>query len=430
MDIRFFDNNCDETPGAGNESRIGRMSDMKRKAIIGSVFLFVLGVTLVGVTGFTTPGPQEWEDESVELTKAFDEAKGGAALFTNTRSEEQTETVKLPEPATKTETKTEEPAKKDSFAPVKKDEWAYRAVKDLAADELPNIEDDLENQKPVSRYELAVILARVLEKLQGAGNKAIEGPLAKVALLEKLSKEFRTELEILGVAQARFTTKLKKLEKRMGQYDKKLSGLDNETKKALSESKLAKTEASSASANVAKLEKTIASYDEKLETSEKRLRKLSDIMSRLLVKVALNDSRIKDLKPQDEKSERRELGTIARAIQGLQRKMSKMELASKTSNQRVDTLSRTIERVSSKYNEPEKGKSEGTSPTRVRVLTQLVGKLRQRIDDTQREVTELKKSPSPRARVSPKALAEVKGLLKGFFNSYENRLKKVEKKMM
>ena len=430
MDIRFFDDNRDETPGAGHESRIGRMSDMKRKAIIGSVFLFVLGVTLVGVTGFTTPSPQEWEEEGVELTKAFEEAKGGAALFANARSEEQEETVKLPEPTEKADTATQETAKKDSFAPVKKDEWAYRAVKDLAADELPNIEDELENQKPVSRYELAVILARVLEKLQGAGNKAIEGPLAKVALLEKLSKEFRTELEILGVAQARFTTQLKKLEKRMGQYDKKLSSLDKNTKKALSQSKVAKAKAVSANDTVAKLEKTIASYDEKLVTSEKRLRKLSDIMSRLLVKVALNDSRIKDLKPRDAKSERRELGSIARAIQGLQRKMSKMELASKTSNQRVDTLSRTIDKVSTKYSAPTNRRTKDVSPTRVRVLTQLVGKLRKRIDDTHREVTKMKSSPSPRARVSPKALAEVKGLLKGFFNSYESRLNKVERKMM
>ena len=429
MDIRFFDDNRDETPGAGNESRKGRMSDMKRKAIIGSVFLFVLGVTLVGVTGFTTPGPSEWEEEGVQLSEAFANEKQGEALFTNARTEEPKEVIEAA-PALDITPAPQEVAKKDdSFAPVEKKEWVYKAVKDLAADELPNIEDEFEGQKPVSRYELAVILARVLEKLQGAG-KVIEGPLGKVALLEKLSKELRTELEILGVAQARFTTRLGKLEKRMGQYDKKLSGLEKNTKSALTKSKQANAEAKTANATVKKLEQTIASYDEKLVTSEKRLRKLSDIMSRLLVKVALNDSRIKDLKPVDHKSERRELGTIARAINGLQKKVSKMEMASKTSNQRMDTLSRTIERVSTTKRQAPANTQKQMSPTRMRVLTKLVGKLRKRIDETEDEVAKLKKTPQGKARVSPKALAEVKGLLKGFFNSYESRLKRVERKMM
>jgi len=458
MSVDRGDDTCNETPGAGIESRERRMSEVKRKAVIGSVFLFVLGVTLVGVTGFSTPGPAEWEAEGAAMA---------GALFANGRGADVDGAITLPEkspapspsatdqdegvpsarpagiapttarPAHAADTTAQAadgPAgAKDSFTPVAKDAWAYKAVQDLAADELPSLEEELDGKKPVTRYELAVILARVLEKLQGA-SKVIEGPLAKVATLEKLANEFRSELDMLGVKGAQFATRLSKVEAHLKDVDGAAQAAKKEAAAATECGKKAEERAEAAAASVEKLERTVASYDEKLATSEQRLRKLSDIMSRLLVKVALNDSRIKDLSPAEAAKDRRDFGTMARAIQGLQKKVDEIENERKTETQRVDTLSRSIDRLAAAPAAPAEAAPAAAGgdadATRVRVLTQLVGRLRMRIDETSASVEELKQQPQTRAAVSPKALSEVKGLLKGFFTEYEQRLGKVERRVM
>ena len=388
------------------------MSDVKRRAVIASVFLFVMGVSLIGVTGFTRPDAKDWSSEG-ELLFANGREGSTSSEDTVDPGDLSIKAPRLPAPVEADEAQARssnspDSSKKedeagDSFSPVEKDEWVYKAVEDLAKDELPSLEEGLDRDKAVTRYELAVILARVMEKLQGAG-KVIEGPLAKVAMLEKLSKEFEQELDILGVAKREFAARLDALEGRVDEVESKTAGLEEKCKevakesqkavelsqRASNESEDAREKAESSQKSVGEMLDKLTSYDEKLGDNKQRLKKLSEIMSRLLVKVALNDSRIKDIDPSEAKRERRDIGALARAVQGLQKKVVGLEESSDTHLQRVDTLSRTIERVS-------------------------------------RNVVAAK---GGRRGVSPKALAEVKGLLKGFLGRYERRLQRVEKKMM
>lgn len=101
-------------------------------------------------------------------------------------------------------------AGKDPFADIDNDHWAYSAVSQLAAKGVIDGYADgrFKGDKPITRYEMAMVLARLLE-----GLPINEGRLntADFKTVEKLTMEFAEELSLLGVKVDAIEAELKSL---------------------------------------------------------------------------------------------------------------------------------------------------------------------------------------------------------------------------
>ncbi|MBI4869411.1 MAG: hypothetical protein HY816_20925 [Candidatus Wallbacteria bacterium] len=80
---------------------------------------------------------------------------------------------------------------------VPSDHWIYPALRELGGEGNIPMAQGLSGSKPVTRFEMAVLLSRIMEKLEAAGGP---GKLSaeKVAVLDKLAREFRTDLDAIG----------------------------------------------------------------------------------------------------------------------------------------------------------------------------------------------------------------------------------------
>lgn len=109
-------------------------------------------------------------------------------------------------------------AAEDPFKDVPKGHWAYKAISRLQSEKMiSGYEGRYYGQKAFTRYEMAVILSRYFEQLKDARN-AIRGSVAKTyPLLEKLSKEFAKELDLLGVKTSTLDKRLSKVQDGLGE---------------------------------------------------------------------------------------------------------------------------------------------------------------------------------------------------------------------
>ncbi len=100
------------------------------------------------------------------------------------------------------------------FADVPSNHWAYQAIASLAADGLIEGYSDAQfkGDRPMSRYEMAVLVARVIAKVQANG----AGYASKVDLdkLQKLIDALKDELDSLGVRVTNVEDALDALDKR------------------------------------------------------------------------------------------------------------------------------------------------------------------------------------------------------------------------
>jgi hypothetical protein len=100
------------------------------------------------------------------------------------------------------------------FADVPANHWAYQAIASLAADGLVEGYEDgkFKGDRPMSRYEMAVLVARVIAKVQANGS----GYASKVDLdkLQKLIDALKDELDSLGVRVTNVEDALDALDKR------------------------------------------------------------------------------------------------------------------------------------------------------------------------------------------------------------------------
>jgi hypothetical protein len=100
------------------------------------------------------------------------------------------------------------------FADVPANHWAYQAIASLAADGLVEGYSDgqFKGDRPLSRYEMAVLVARVIAKVQANG----AGYASKVDLdkLQKLIDALKDELDSLGVRVTNVEDSLDALDKR------------------------------------------------------------------------------------------------------------------------------------------------------------------------------------------------------------------------
>ncbi len=107
-----------------------------------------------------------------------------------------------------------EQAAANPFADVPANHWAYQAIASLAADGLVEGYTDgkFKGDRPLSRYEMAVLVARVIAKVQANG----AGYASKVDLdkLQKLIDALKDELDALGVRVTNVEDALDALDKR------------------------------------------------------------------------------------------------------------------------------------------------------------------------------------------------------------------------
>jgi hypothetical protein len=105
-------------------------------------------------------------------------------------------------------------ARATPFADVPSNHWAYEAIASLAADGLIEGYTDgkFKGDRPLSRYEMAVIVARAIAKVQANG----AGYASKVDLdkLQKLIDALKDELDSLGVRVTNVEDALDALDKR------------------------------------------------------------------------------------------------------------------------------------------------------------------------------------------------------------------------
>lgn len=112
------------------------------------------------------------------------------------------------------------------FKDVPKKHWAYEAIQTLTRTGLIRGENKkFDGQKAFTRYEMAVVLARYVEKLADA-KTSIQGSLEKTyPLIKKLATEFSGELDLLGVKQQDLLARVTSLETRVDVHDQQMSDL-------------------------------------------------------------------------------------------------------------------------------------------------------------------------------------------------------------
>lgn len=100
------------------------------------------------------------------------------------------------------------------FSDVPSNHWAYQAIQSLAADGLidGNPDGKFKGDRPLTRYEMAVLVARVIAKLQANGaGYASKSDLDK---LQKLIDALKDELDSLGVRVTNLEDAVTSLDKR------------------------------------------------------------------------------------------------------------------------------------------------------------------------------------------------------------------------
>jgi hypothetical protein len=101
------------------------------------------------------------------------------------------------------------------FSDVPANHWAYQAIQSLAADGLVEGYPDgkFKGDRPMTRYEMAVLVARVIAKVQ-AGMPRDYATKADLDKLQKLIDAFKDELDALGVRVTNLEDSLDALDKR------------------------------------------------------------------------------------------------------------------------------------------------------------------------------------------------------------------------
>lgn len=104
----------------------------------------------------------------------------------------------------------------DPFSDVPPDHWAYDAVRELTEKGYMDgyVDGTFKGRKVITRYELALILAKMLtriDSMEGYGGKVAD---ADLGLFNKLSKEFQDELNSLGIRLQQTEEKVRQLEEK------------------------------------------------------------------------------------------------------------------------------------------------------------------------------------------------------------------------
>lgn len=87
----------------------------------------------------------------------------------------------------------------ESFADVPADHWAYQAVKRMAAGGyIPGLEGRFQGDRPLTRYQLAIALSRIIENLHMVNKAGRVFTAEDISNLEALTIEFASELALIN----------------------------------------------------------------------------------------------------------------------------------------------------------------------------------------------------------------------------------------
>lgn len=296
------------------------------------------------------------------------------------------------------------------FEPVAADSWVVRALHEVFPEELAGVPG--ETPAGVTRYELAVALAKVFEVWKQRSEKG-EGPdPARLDALEKLTGELRKELSVLGIDTGSLQVQLAALGDRVGKVE------DQQTAQA---------------GRVGELEKQIQVLSRKLEAEsslraslETRAKAMSDVLGRLVVKTAVVEARSKTPAAS---SEAPQVAELARRVDGIEKDLAARPVSDEGAARITERLQRVERLIVKAYRERGSAGSAGADEARLALLQRGMAELKQRIQ-AQESRLETAAAPTGPRKVDGRALDDVKDLMKGFFKEFDARLGKVEKQVL
>lgn len=303
-----------------------------------------------------------------------------------------------------------------AFQAVSADHWVVRAIQEV----FPEGVGDLplgETPRNVTRYELAVALARVFEIYRDDSSQRPAIDVERLALLEKLGGELREELSLLGVDQRSVKGQIDGLTSRLGKVE---SGLASQSRsvKAL-EARVAELASSLRGQETRTLElaQRMKVADAERGKIGNRGEALSKVVSRLVVKNAVAAARGGSGG-----------GVSTAKVRALEERVKDLEETGPVSSDvAAGRMVKRIKRLERLVVKAYEGKSGGSriDSARVDALRRQMDALAQRVEQYRTRA-----ASSRGGGVDDGALDEVKDLMKGFFSDFDRRLGKVERSVM
>lgn len=163
--------------------------------------------------------------------------------------------------------------------------WAYPALEQLrdgksgvAMSPSPN------GAKPVTRFEMAVLLSRIMEKLdQTVGGKL---PAEKLELLDKLVKEFRSDLEGIGTDMSGMKGRLDELARKVEDGKPGTGPLVKQVFDATQKVDAVAAQVKEQDQRVASLVGKLNAQNSELAETRKKVKVYAEVLAKVLVKMA------------------------------------------------------------------------------------------------------------------------------------------------
>lgn len=184
------------------------------------------------------------------------------------------------------------------FEDVPRDHWAYDSVQTLAEEGYLSLYsgEDFNGEEPLTRYEMAEIIANILENSVG-GTAAEDLSEEDVDVIRELSLEFRDELVTVAQRQKDFEEKLAELEDTNQIQNEDISNINAD----LSEMREDVQNVSNLEESIDQIDSQIASLEEELAAvqeegaSSEKLAELEDDQSANLSRIEELENRIEEL---------------------------------------------------------------------------------------------------------------------------------------
>lgn len=302
------------------------------------------------------------------------------------------------------------------FQRLDPDHWVVQAVQQTFPDGLG---DPITGELPrgLTRYELAVTLARVFERLpERPTDTGLE--LSQLAMLEKLGEEFRKELGVLGVDVDQVKTKVDALTTRVAKVEGKVDGHARRVARLEGQVLALTAKLNVAAKQRTQLAKRVDAADaERAELAEKG-KSMGEVVSRLVVKSAVAGAQAKA-------GDTAKVTELAERVASLERRSNEVASHEDIGAGRVGERLKRLERLVLKVYR-ERGQGGNVDEAQVQRLRKGMAELGRRLATLKQSA----RASGGAAKVDPDALQEVKGLMKQFFVSFDQRLERVERRRM
>lgn len=192
------------------------------------------------------------------------------------------------------------------FKDVPRDHWAYDSVQKLAEKGYLSLYsgEDFNGEQALTRYEMAEIIASVLENIGGSGS-AQDLSQEDVNTIRDLSLEFRDELVSVAERQKKFEERLNTLEDTNQIQDEDISNLNVRVSET-------QDKVNTLDESVKEIDKKISSLEEELNAlkeegaSGQKLQELEDNQSVALTRIEELEKRIEELEAEKQAAQQAE----------------------------------------------------------------------------------------------------------------------------